>query len=145
MDRDHPESRKGRRKSSPLYAADDELIPVDPTRIEGPRIPAQGGSNPPAMGTYPSTAPEPVYAPSLQRHTRPRSAPGATPPELVTSNGNFHNPRDIVIPQGKRTSRRETKEKRKEPMEKRASPEPKRHPSRPLSHRPYVLAIIQEN
>ena len=26
MDRDHPESRKGRRKSSPLYAADDELI-----------------------------------------------------------------------------------------------------------------------
>ena len=26
MDRDHPESRKGRRKSSPLYAADAELI-----------------------------------------------------------------------------------------------------------------------
>ena len=29
VDRYHPESRKGRRKSSPLYAADDELIPVD--------------------------------------------------------------------------------------------------------------------
>ena len=26
VDRYHPESRKGRRKSSPLYAADDELI-----------------------------------------------------------------------------------------------------------------------
>ena len=76
VDRDHPESRKGRRKSSPLYAADDELIPVDPTRIEGPRIPAQGGSNPPAMVLAPRRRAKPRSTPYLKRHTPP-SAPFA--------------------------------------------------------------------
>ena len=69
MDRDHPESRKGRRKSSPLYAADDELI--HPTRIERPQDSAQGGSNPPAMVLSLDGAPSPGLPPSLKRHTPP--------------------------------------------------------------------------
>ena len=50
MDRDHPESQKGRRKSSPLYAADDELIhfvyprPLAPGHEPAPRLAAGGES-----------------------------------------------------------------------------------------------------
>ena len=40
MDRDHPESRKGRRKSSPLYAADDEpRIPRSSDHPTTPQLP----------------------------------------------------------------------------------------------------------
>ena len=80
-DRDHPESRKGRRKSSPLYAARRRVSYPSTTRIEGPRIPAQGVSNPPAMVLPLDGAPSPGLPPTSNA-TPPRAPPSprATPP-----------------------------------------------------------------
>ena len=75
-----PNPERGRRKSSPRPTT--KLIPRSTTRIEGPRIPAQGVSNPPAMVLPRDDAPSPGLPPTSNA-TPPRAPPSAahSPPQ----------------------------------------------------------------